>query len=75
MTRRRKKIPSEAIEAKIDSLSHEGRGIAHVEYGGCEGTVEIGEGIGFIADTVSRGNKGNKESDKGFHTTTFEEIL
>ena len=30
MSRRRRKLPSVAIEAEINSLSHEGRGIAHV---------------------------------------------
>ena len=31
MARRRKKLPQEPVSAKIESLSHEGRGIAHVE--------------------------------------------
>ena len=31
MARRRKKIPQEPVSVKIESLSHEGRGIAHVE--------------------------------------------
>ncbi len=31
MARRRKKLPKEPVSAKIESLSHEGRGIAHVE--------------------------------------------
>jgi 23S rRNA (uracil1939-C5)-methyltransferase len=30
MARRRKKLPREPVSAKIESLSHEGRGIAHV---------------------------------------------
>ena len=30
MARRRKKLPQEPVSAKIESLSHEGRGIAHV---------------------------------------------
>ncbi len=30
MGRRRKKLPTEAFPAKIESLSHEGRGIAHI---------------------------------------------
>jgi len=31
MARRRKKLPQEPVSAKIESLSHEGRGIAHVK--------------------------------------------
>ncbi len=31
MARRRKKIPQEPVTAKIESLSHEGRGITHIE--------------------------------------------
>ncbi len=31
MARRRKKLPKEPVWAKIESLSHEGRGIAHIE--------------------------------------------
>ena len=31
MARRRKKLPQEPVSAKIESLSHEGRGLAHVE--------------------------------------------
>ena len=31
MARRRKKLPQEPVSAKIESLSHEGRGITHVE--------------------------------------------
>lgn len=31
MARRRKKLPQQPVFAKIESLSHEGRGIAHVE--------------------------------------------
>ena len=31
MSRRRKKLPPDPIEATIESLSHEGRGIAHVD--------------------------------------------
>ena len=31
MARRRKKLPQQPVSAKIESLSHEGRGIAHVE--------------------------------------------